>query len=159
MKQMGLGSLLYSEDYNGQLPGIHHNNSNPNFVWTDALSPYLAAIDLIRLCGADPRKKEKQDADGTSYIINDHLTTPLFNAFGEMYGWSNERAVFFSGVQYGRSPMIAVRAHPVKPRMVVYIKPKSVDQLAPKLADMERVVLVKTEFDEKTIIEKLRYLK
>ena len=76
-----------------------------------------------------------------------------------MYGWSNERAVFFSGVQYGRSPMIAVRAHPVKPRMVVYIKPKSVDQLAPKLADMERVVLVKTEFDEKTIIEKLRYLK
>jgi predicted transcriptional regulator len=31
--------------------------------------------------------------------------------------------------------------------------------LAPKLADMERVVLVKTELDEKTIIEKLRYLK
>ncbi len=55
--------------------------------------------------------------------------------------------------------MIAVRAHPVKPRMVVYIKPKAVDQLAPKLADMERVVLVKTELDEKTIIEKLRYLK
>ena len=77
----------------------------------------------------------------------------------EMYGWSNERAVFFSGVQYGRSPMIAVRTHPVKPRMVVYIKPKSVDQLAPKLADMERVVLVKTKLDEKTIIEKLRYLK
>lgn len=85
MKQMGLGSLLYSEDYNGQLPGsFHHNNSNPNFVWPDALSPYLAEVDLIRLCGADPRKKEKQDADGTSYIINDHLTTPLFNAFGEM---------------------------------------------------------------------------
>ena len=67
-----------------------------------------------------------------------------FNAFGEMYGWSNERAVFFSGVHYGRSPMIAVRAHPVKPRMVVYIKPKAVDPLAPKLADMEKVVLTKT---------------
>lgn len=94
------------------------------------------------------------------YTMVDSLKAiTTFNAFGEMYGWSNERAVFFSGVQYGRSPMIAVRAHPVKPRMVVYIKPKSVDQLAPKLADMERVVLVKTEFDEKTIIEKLRYLK
>ena len=55
--------------------------------------------------------------------------------------------------------MIAVRAHPVKPRMVVYIKPKSVDKLAPKLVDMERVVLVKTKLDEKEIIEKLRYLK
>ena len=82
-----------------------------------------------------------------------------FNAFGEMYGWSNERAVFFSGVHYGRSPMIAVRAHPVKPRMVVYIKPKSVDPLAPKLADMEKVVLTKTELEENDIIEKLRYLR
>ena len=82
-----------------------------------------------------------------------------FNAFGEMYGWSNERAVFFSGVHYGRSPMIAVRAHPVKPRMVVYIKPKSVDPLAPKLADMEKVVLTKTNLGENEIIEKLRYLR
>jgi len=82
-----------------------------------------------------------------------------FNAFGEMYGWSNERAVFFSGVHYGRSPMIAVRAHPVKPRMVVYIKPKAVDPLAPKLADMENVVLTKTNLGENEIIEKLRYLR
>jgi len=82
-----------------------------------------------------------------------------FNVFGELYGWSNERAVFFSGVHYGRSPMIAVRAHPVKPRMVVYIKPNSVDELAPKLANIERIVLVKTEMDENKIIEKLRYLK
>ena len=80
-----------------------------------------------------------------------------FNAFGEMYGWSNERAVFFSGVNYGRSPMIAIRAHPVKPRMVIYIKPKTIDKLALKLAEMEKVVLVKTEMDEKDIIEKLRY--
>ncbi len=94
------------------------------------------------------------------YTMVDSLKAiTTYNAFGEMYGWSNERAVFFSGVQYGRSPMIAVRAHPVKPRMVVYIKPKAVDPLATKLADMERIVLVKTKLDEKTIIEKLRYLK
>ena len=47
----------------------------------------------------------------------------------------------------------------MKPRMVVYIKPKAIDELAPKLADIERIVLVKTEMDEKKIIEKLRYLK
>ena len=94
------------------------------------------------------------------YTMVDSLKAiTTFNAFGEMYGWSNERAVFFSGVHYGRSPMIAVRAHPVKPRMVVYVKPKAVDLLAPKLANMERVVLVKTELSEKEIIEKLRSLK
>ena len=55
--------------------------------------------------------------------------------------------------------MIAVRAHPVKPRMVIYIKPKAVDPLAPKLADMEKVVLVKTKLDESTIVDNLRYLR
>jgi putative transcriptional regulator len=55
--------------------------------------------------------------------------------------------------------MIAVRAHPVKPRMAVYVKPKAVDPLAPKLADMEKVVLVKTDLDESTIVERLRYLR
>ena len=94
------------------------------------------------------------------YTMVDSLKAiTTFNAFGEMYGWSNERAVFFSGVHYGRSPMIAVRAHPVKPRMVVYVKPKTVDPLAAKLADMEKVVLVKTDLDESTIVKKLRYLK
>jgi predicted transcriptional regulator len=43
--------------------------------------------------------------------------------------------------------------------VVVYIRPKAVDPLAPKLADMERIVLVKTELSEKEIIENLRYLK
>jgi len=94
------------------------------------------------------------------YTMVDSLKAiTTFNAFGEMYGWSNERAVFFSGVHYGRSPMIAVRAHPVKPRMAVYVKPKAVDPLAPKLADMENVVLVKTDLDESTIVERLRYLR
>ena len=84
MKQRGVGLLLYSEDFNGQLPGNFHHNTDPDFTWTDALSPYLGEVDSIRLCGADPRKKEKHDLNGTSYIMNDHLTTPLFNAFGEI---------------------------------------------------------------------------
>ena len=41
--------------------------------------------------------------------------------------------------------MIAVRAHPVKPRLVCYIQPGSVDKLASKLAEMERIVLVRTD--------------
>ena len=60
MKQMGVGMMLYAEDSDGQLPSNFHHNTNPDFNWTDALSPYLGDVDSIRLCGADPRKKEKE---------------------------------------------------------------------------------------------------
>ena len=91
------------------------------------------------------------------YTIVDSLKAiTTFNVFGDLYGWSNERAIFFSGVHYGRSPMIAIRAHPVKPRVVIYIKPKTIDKLATKLAEMERIVLVKTELDEEEIVTVLK---
>ena len=91
------------------------------------------------------------------YTIVDSLKAiTTFNVFGDLYGWSNERAIFFSGVHYGRSPMIAIRAHPVKPRVVIYIKPKTIDKLATKLAEMERIVLVKTELNEKELATILR---
>ena len=91
------------------------------------------------------------------YTIVDSLKAiTTFNVFGELYGWSNERAIFFSGVQYGRSPMIAIRAHPVKPRVVIYIKPKTIDKLAIKLAKMERIVLISTNMQEEEIVEVLK---
>ena len=91
------------------------------------------------------------------YTIVDSLKAiTTFNVFGDLYGWSNERAIFFSGVHYGRSPMIAIRAHPVKPRVVIYIKPKTIDKLATKLAEMERIVLVKTELSEEEIVTILK---
>jgi len=91
------------------------------------------------------------------YTIVDSLKAiTTFNVFGDLYGWSNERAIFFSGVHFGRSPMIAIRAHPVKPRVVIYIKPKAIDKLATKLAEMERIVLVKTELDEDEIVRILK---
>jgi len=64
--------------------------------------------------------------------------------YNRLYGWSTERAIIFTGIRYGRSPMIAIRVHPVKPTVVVYHKPGSVDALAIKLADRENIPLVTT---------------
>jgi putative transcriptional regulator len=64
--------------------------------------------------------------------------------YNRLYGWSTERAIIFTGIRYGRSPMIAIRVHPVKPTVVVYHKPGSVDSLAIKLADRENIPLVVT---------------
>jgi len=70
--------------------------------------------------------------------------------YNRLYGWSTERAIIFTGIRYGRSPMIAIRVHPVKPTAVIYHKPGSVDSLAVKLADRENIPLVVTTipFDE-----------
>ena len=62
----------------------------------------------------------------------------------KIYGWSSERALIFTGVKFGRSPMIAIRAHPLKPALVVYQRPEHVDDLAIRLATLENLPLVKT---------------
>ena len=73
----------------------------------------------------------------------------------QIYGWSQERALVFMGVEYGRSPMVAIRAHPLKPGMVVYYKPKNVDELAVRLAEIEGIPLVITEMDIDRMIKVL----
>ncbi len=73
----------------------------------------------------------------------------------QIYGWSQERALIFMGVEYGRSPMVAIRAHPLKPGMVIYYKPKNVDELAVRLAEIEDIPLVITEMDIDRMIKVL----
>jgi len=70
----------------------------------------------------------------------------------QIYGWSQERALIFMGVEFGRSPMVAIRAHPLKPGMVVYYRPKNVDDLAVRLAEIEGIPLVVTEMDVDSMI-------
>jgi len=73
----------------------------------------------------------------------------------KIYGWSSQRALIFTGVKFGRSPMIAIRAHPLKPAMVVYHRPEKVDELAVKLAEIENIPLIRTNLDVNVLIERL----
>ena len=76
-----------------------------------------------------------------------------------IYGGNIERALIFTNVHYGRSPMIAVRAHPLTPAMVVYQKPEKVDPLAVKLAHLEGIPLVVTDLDVEGIVARMNELK
>lgn len=73
------------------------------------------------------------------------IKTLTSTSYSTLYGWSTERALIFTGIRYGRSPMIAIRIHPVKPSMVVYHSPGGVDTLAISLAERENIPLVTTE--------------
>ncbi len=76
----------------------------------------------------------------------------------KIYGWSTERALVFTGVKYGRSPMVAIRTHPLKPALVVYVQPESVDELAVKLAEIEGVPLARTELSPAEVVQRLEAL-
>jgi putative transcriptional regulator len=77
----------------------------------------------------------------------------------KIYGWNTERALIFMNVHYGRSPMVAIRAHPLKPAMVVYLSPDQIDPLAVKLARLERLPLVITDLTSDEIADRMEKLK
>lgn len=63
--------------------------------------------------------------------------------FYTLLGTTTERAVVFTGVRLGRSPMVAVRVSPVKPSMVVIHGPReNVDPLAIELAKTEGIPFI-----------------
>jgi putative transcriptional regulator len=90
---------------------------------------------------------EYLDRELHGYTIIDSLKAIVsFNSqdYIRFYGWSSQRALLFTDVKTGRSPMIAIRAHPMKPAMVIYIQPKHVDKLAKEIAEREEIPLVVT---------------
>ncbi len=78
--------------------------------------------------------------------------------FFEIYGKTTQRMLIFTGVEYGRSPMIAVRVHPFKPGAIVYVSPKKVDKLSIKLATLEDIPLIVTYLDKTELMKILRKL-
>ncbi len=77
----------------------------------------------------------------------------------KIYGWNIERALIFTDVHYGRSPMVAIRAHPLTPGMVVYQNPDNTDILAIKLAKLEKIPLVTTKLTIEQLVQRLNKLK
>lgn len=120
----------------------------------------IPALDFIRAIEGEvansPANAEKKSIKGFTLIDSIRTIEALKSTdFIHLYGWSTERALVFTNVKFGRSPMIAIRVHPVKPNIVVYHKPGSIDPLAIKLADMENIPLVVTNLPIKELIKRM----
>lgn len=61
--------------------------------------------------------------------------------FYRIFGATTERALVFTKVGMGRSPLVAIRVSQLKPRMVVIHGPKELDPLAVDLARREGILL------------------
>jgi len=93
--------------------------------------------------------------DLCGYTVVDSLraiTTLSGHDFTQLFGSTTERALVFTNVSHGRSPMVAIRVHSLKPRMVVIHSLKEVDKLAIKLAEYEQIPLVVSNLNS---VEKL----
>lgn len=97
------------------------------------------------------------DREIRGYTVIDSMKaiTALGNDYTRIFGYSTERALIFTGVKYGRSPMIVIRTHPLKPAMVVYARPERVDGLAVQLAELDHVILARTDMDASTLVKRL----
>jgi len=78
--------------------------------------------------------------------------------FVEVYGWTTQRAIVFANVKYGRSPMVAIRAHPLKPAAVVFANPGRIDALAIRLSEVENIPLLTTSLAAPAVLERLEEL-
>lgn len=113
-------------------------------------------VDIIGGVNLTRQVALQRDVHGYTIIDSMKAITSLGSMdYLKIYGWSSERALIFTGVKFGRSPMIAIRAHPLKPAMVVYHKPEHVDDLAVRLATLEGIPLIKTDLSLPALVERL----
>jgi putative transcriptional regulator len=78
--------------------------------------------------------------------------------FVEVYGWSTQRALIFANVKYGRSPMVAIRAHPMKPAAVIFSNPGRIDALAVRLSEVENIPLLSSPLGPSDLLGRVEEL-
>jgi len=99
-------------------------------------------------------------------VVNGHTIVDSLKAiislnsydFYKLYGFTTERALIFTRVSTGRSPMVAVRVANLKPAVVVLhgLAASEVDAIAVKIADIEKIHLITTTMPLEDVVKALR---
>jgi putative transcriptional regulator len=115
--------------------------------------------EFVEIINGTPVNRFERNVNGHT-IINSLDAILKLNSydFYKLYGFTSERAMIFTKVSSGRSPLVAVRVAAFKPALIVLhgLKPEEVDDIAIKISEVERIPLIvsKTPIDE--IIRNLR---
>jgi putative transcriptional regulator len=138
-RQEGLGALEFSERLNEAIIAIgDYRNS-------------ITVQRALEALGARPLTRYEPGARLYGYTVLDSLKAiRALSGFEFLYifGSNSERALIFTKVGLGRSPMVAVRISPLKPRLVVIHGAVKVDPLAIELAERDGVALALAERQE-----------
>lgn len=64
--------------------------------------------------------------------------------FVKLYGLTTDRAVVFTGVAHGKSPLVAIKVANLKPGVVIFHGLKELDVLAERIAVVEKIPVIIT---------------
>jgi len=120
------------------------------FMAPVSIQEVVEAVDGVLYVG-----DEQLEQDVFGYTVVDSVKAIMMLSgldFYRIFGTTSERALIFTGVSRGRSPMIAVKISPFKPRVIIlHGVIDEIDPLAVQLARHEGIPLVvskmKTEDD------------
>lgn len=116
-----------------------------------SMGEYQAPVPASKMLKAIDAKVLAGDERGVAlygYTVVDSIKTIYALSgfdFYRIFGATTERALVFTKVGMGRSPLVAIRVSQLKPRVVVIHGPKEVDPLAVDLARRERIVFALSE--------------
>ena len=92
LRQIGVALEMYTTDHNGSFPETTHGNATQfhrSWIYTlggkklpwqsRTSSKYLANVDEIRICPADPKGLERLENNGTSYVMNEYIAVPVMD--------------------------------------------------------------------------------
>jgi len=83
LHQIGLGIIMYADDYSGWMPETTHGKpTNYSYIYT--LAPYIADVDAIRICPADPNGLARMTNHASSYQLNENTSVDLADPFGNI---------------------------------------------------------------------------
>jgi len=119
-----------------------------------SLTDFTDAIGCTLLCGST-------DKHIFGYTVVNSLNAIMqlsSEEFNRIYGWSTERALVFTNVSTGKSPMVAIRVTPFKPRCVVLqgIDAPDVHPIVAKMAEKDRITVFCTSMEVDKIVSTLR---
>ena len=112
-----------------------------------SIGEFQAPVDARRILNALDATVLAGEPEGVrlyGYTVVDSIKTIYALSgydFYRIFGATTERALVFTKVGMGRSPLVAIRVSQLKPRVVVIHGPKEVDPLAVELARKEGLVL------------------
>jgi len=84
LRQIGVAMQMYADDHDGWLPTTTHG-AGTNASWIFQLRPFVAGVDKIRICSADPKDEARLAANGTSYIMNEFTAVDAVDPFGNVH--------------------------------------------------------------------------
>ncbi|HJJ29557.1 MAG TPA: helix-turn-helix domain-containing protein [Methanocorpusculum sp.] len=142
------GKLLFSDYDDEVIYDIH------DFASSIPIRDLSEQIDCSLICGElDSQIFGYTVINSTNAILN---LSP--NEFNRIYGWSTERALIFTDISTGKSPMIAIRVTPFKPPYVILqgIDEEHVSPLVKKLAEKDHITVLCTPLGVQDLITRLR---